>query len=72
MVRGDYNKGSSSDRCPRCSSELKAWTDLTEHEQTLALSLGSLADHPPEQRKKHRFCTRCWFESQADGLDRFA
>ena len=50
--------------CPRCDSpKLKSWPELTEDEKFLADRLPMSAEYTPEQRKKHRFCTRCWFES---------
>jgi hypothetical protein len=45
---------------------MKTWDQLTEEEQFLALRLPASADFTPEERKKHRFCTRCWFESRND------
>jgi hypothetical protein len=42
---------------------MHAWHELTDDEKLLAAKLPASADHNNEQRKKHRFCTRCWFES---------
>jgi len=62
LIRGDYNKGFMSDTCPRCDSRLKAWSELTDDERIAAEHQPASGDFPPAQRKKHRFCTRCWFE----------
>ena len=49
--------------CPRCGSpKLEAWGELTEDERLLAERLPASADYPLSERKKHRFCTRCWYE----------
>ena len=51
------------ENCPRCTLPgMKTWDQLTEEEQFLALRLPASADFTPEERKKHRFCTRCWYE----------
>jgi len=39
---------------------LKTWMELSEEQQMLAKRLPASAEFPAEQRKKHRFCTRCW------------
>ncbi len=41
---------------------MKTWRELTEEEQMLAERLPASAEWPLSQRKKHRFCVRCWFE----------
>jgi hypothetical protein len=52
-----------SETCPRCySRSLRRWADLTEEQQMLAERLPASANYTPELRKKHRICTRCWFE----------
>jgi hypothetical protein len=49
--------------CPRCgAARLKAWKDLTRDERIAAERLPGSAQYSPEERKKHHFCTRCWFE----------
>jgi len=49
--------------CPRCGAmKLKSWSDLTDDERFLAERLPASAEYSKDQRKKHRFCTRCWFE----------
>jgi ribosomal protein S27AE len=50
--------------CPRCGSmRLKRWEDLARDEQIAAERLPSSAQFTVEHRKKHRFCTRCWYET---------
>jgi hypothetical protein len=49
--------------CPRCEAALlKEWDELSEEQKFLVERLPLNADFPLEQRKKHRFCERCWFE----------
>lgn len=51
--------------CPRCGSrKMKAWTDLDADEKLLAEKLPMSAEYTCDERKKHRFCTRCWFEKE--------
>jgi hypothetical protein len=50
-------------RCPGCDgSILKTWDELDEDQKFLAERLPASAEYSPAERKKHRFCTRCWFE----------
>ena len=49
--------------CPRCHSpKMKDWESLSDEEKMLAERLPMSAEYSRETRKKHRFCTRCWFE----------
>lgn len=41
---------------------MKRWPELTDDEKMLVKSLPLSADFNLTERKKHRFCTRCWFE----------
>ncbi len=51
--------------CPRCgSARLKSWAELTDEEKMLSERLPASAERPLSERKKHLFCTRCWFESK--------
>jgi len=53
----------SETECPRCGSmRLKRWDELSRNEQIAAERLPTSAKYSHEQRKKHRFCTRCWYE----------
>ena len=54
--------------CPRCgSAKMKSWEEMAEEEQMLARKLPLSAEYPYSERKKHRFCTRCWFEDAEKG-----
>jgi len=49
--------------CPKCQSPaMKAWTELTGEQKFLVERLPGSADFTADEREKHRFCTRCWFE----------
>jgi len=49
--------------CPQCGAlKMKSWGDLTDEQKFLVERLPLSAEFTPEQRKKHRFCERCWFE----------
>lgn len=49
--------------CPNCTyHRLKDWNELTDAEKLLANSQPASADFTLAERKKHRFCTQCWFE----------
>jgi hypothetical protein len=49
--------------CPKChTAKMKTWRELTEDEQILVRSLPLSAEFTLKERKKHRFCTRCWSE----------
>jgi hypothetical protein len=48
---------------------LKSWSELTGEERMLAERLPAerlptSAQLPLSERMKHRFCTRCWFETK--------
>lgn len=50
--------------CPQCgTAKLKNWQDLTDEQKFLVERLPLNTDFTPAQRKKHRFCERCWFET---------
>jgi len=40
----------------------KDWPELNDDEKFLAARLPMSAEYTPEERKKHRYCTRCWYE----------
>jgi Zn-finger nucleic acid-binding protein len=49
--------------CPQCGgARLKRWDELTDEQKFLVERLPASAEYTKEERKKHRFCTRCWFE----------
>ncbi len=57
-MKGFYEK-----MCPKCHHpKMKTWAELTDEQKFLAERLPSSAEFSRKQRKKHRFCERCWFE----------
>ena len=49
--------------CPKCYyPQMKSWEELTDDQKFFAEKLPLNTDFSLEQRKKHRFCERCWFE----------
>lgn len=49
--------------CPQCqAARLKNWDELSDEQKFLVRRLPLSAEFSLEQRKKHRFCVRCWFE----------
>jgi len=48
---------------------MKVWHDLSDEEKYIVDRLPFFADVPREQRKKHRFCTRCWYEETSERSD---
>ena len=49
--------------CPKCQvPKMKNWEELTDEQKMLVERLPLSADYRLAARKKHRFCTRCWFE----------
>jgi ribosomal protein S27AE len=56
------------DGCPRCGFPIMtSWNDLSDDDRfAIELLLNSTAASA-EERKKHRFCKRCWFEDRGRG-----
>jgi len=53
--------------CPKCHSRnFKPWADLDRDEKIAAEARPTKYTH--QQRKKHRICTRCWFEQNDEAL----
>ncbi|HQX56236.1 MAG TPA: hypothetical protein PLP07_09925 [Pyrinomonadaceae bacterium] len=51
------------DDCPKCGeAKLKVWRDLTADEKMIVDRLPAARAFTPAERKRHHFCTRCWFE----------
>ncbi len=49
--------------CPRCGApKMKDWKELTDEQKFLIERLPSNTDFTIEERKKNRFCERCFFE----------
>jgi hypothetical protein len=54
-----------SDKCPKCDyKQLRTWDELSDEEK-MAFKVQP-TKYPMEQRKRHRFCTRCLFEEVVD------
>ena len=59
-----FNMSGTYEMCPRCGSmKLKTWNELDRDERIVAERLPASAQYAKIQREKHRFCTRCWFET---------
>ena len=41
---------------------MQDWSELNAKQKILVEKLPGNADFMPEERKMHRFCTRCWLE----------
>ena len=49
--------------CPNCgNTKMKRWENLTGEEKLLVEKLPPFADFSDEQRKRHLFCGRCFYE----------
>ena len=56
-------KGFNEKMCPKCGSEkIKEWNDLTGEERFLVERLPMSAELTLEERKRHRWCVKCWYE----------
>ncbi len=54
--------------CPKCHApNFKPWPDLDRDEQIAAMARPT--KYTRTQRKKHRICTRCWFEQSDPKTD---
>ncbi|MCC6330259.1 MAG: hypothetical protein IT174_17255 [Acidobacteria bacterium] len=50
-------------RCRNCGgTRISGWNELSDEQKMLAERLPASAEYTLAERKKHRFCTRCWFE----------
>jgi hypothetical protein len=55
----------AKENCPRCDGRLRVWNELSSEEQEVVKRLPGSADYSFDERKgRHRWCTRCWFESK--------
>ena len=50
---------------------MKRWSELDADEKFLAERLPASVEFAGEERRKHRYCTRCWFE-EIEELERTA
>ena len=49
--------------CPQCGSpKIKSWDELNDEQKFLVERLALSGDFTLSERKRHRFCTRCFFE----------
>ena len=49
--------------CPNCGSpKMKNWDELDFEQRIIVERLPASADYTRSQRKKHRFCVRCFYE----------
>jgi hypothetical protein len=56
--------------CPRCLvGQMKTWQELTDDEKILAEKMPLSAQYSSDERKRHLFCTRCWFEQTSQKAD---
>jgi len=63
-------KGFDEKMCPKCHHpKMKSWEELSGEQKFLAERLPGSAEFSLEQRKKHRFCERCWFEDVGAEFD---
>jgi ribosomal protein S27AE len=53
-------------RCPRCGEgRLRSWHELSDEEREVVRRLPASADYTQDERTaKHRWCTRCWQETE--------
>ena len=49
---------------------MKSWDELTDDQKFLVERLPLSADFSIAERKKHRFCTRCFFEEVQPDLQK--
>lgn len=49
--------------CPQCGAvKMSLWNELSDDQKFLVERLPLSSEFPAEQRKRHRFCERCFFE----------
>ncbi|MEO6393877.1 MAG: hypothetical protein ABIP75_18635 [Pyrinomonadaceae bacterium] len=58
---------SHRDLCPRCGiGHLQKWIELSDEEKMVVQRLPHSYDVThPERIKRHRWCTKCWYEDDA-------
>ena len=57
------NVSDSKNVGPNCGRPgLKGWDALDEDDKMVARRLPASSEYTAEERKKHRYCPRCWFE----------
>ena len=56
-------KGFNENMCPKCHyPQMKRWEELSDEQKFLVERLPLSKDFSLAERKRHRFCPRCWFE----------
>lgn len=54
--------------CPRCGNQkMKNWKELTDEEKILVEKLPASVDFKKEERRRNRWCARCWHEFDSGG-----
>jgi len=49
--------------CPNCGAgKMKTWDELDFEQKIIVERLPASAEYSKTERKKHRFCGRCFFE----------
>ena len=58
----------SEKSCPRChEGRLQVWDELSDDEREVVKRLSASADYDAAERQRmHRWCTRCWYEAEAN------
>ena len=57
--------------CPQCGSlKMKSWSQLNDEQKFLVERLALSGDFSMTERKKHRFCARCFFETVLPDLEK--
>lgn len=57
--------------CPKCGSpKIKEWSELSDDEKFLVEKLPASGNFSAEDRKHHRFCTRCFYEDAANKTEK--
>ena len=56
------------DRCPRCGEgRMKSWHELADEEQEVVKRLlGSAEAEVAERQRRHRWCSKCWYEAHGE------
>ncbi|CAN5521484.1 hypothetical protein BH10ACI1_BH10ACI1_24850 [soil metagenome] len=54
---------SNENNCPKCGAlKMKSWDELDFEQKFLIERLPASADFTLPERKKHRFCSKCFYE----------
>ncbi|MEO6590524.1 MAG: hypothetical protein ABIP06_14610 [Pyrinomonadaceae bacterium] len=59
------------DFCPNCGSpKMKAWNELTADENFMVQRLPLSNEFSKEERKRHRYCIRCFYEETSVEMEK--